>query len=45
MTNAVYDFKPANLELLTLSRFDFLLKKQRIFNFIKSAAKERNEEI
>jgi hypothetical protein len=45
MTNTVYDFRPANLEYLVLSRFDFLLKKQKIYNYMKTTMQERNMEL
>lgn len=39
-----YDFKPRNLELLVLSRLDFLSKQQKIYNCVKMKAKEKKDD-
>jgi len=37
----IYDFKPANVEMLIMSRLAFSMKKNRILNFMRNVA-DRN---
>ena len=39
----IYDFKPANVEMLVISRLAFSMKKNKILNFMKNVANQNFE--